>query len=213
MAVVELHQPPRGEARGQQGAPAAVGEHALDEVLPQPRVVEPALLLHRQVGPGGHQRGGVQPPPLAAGRPGMAVHPHPLHPAARRAALEDVAGDLLQLRGHAAPVVAEGGGGIHLRRVPAHRARRGGVPLQAQRGARHAQAHRNLGADRDELEPVAQRVGHEGVALVVAVPAHRLPQQATADAQADGAGGIHPAVGWAHGAHRFGVFRDCPASQ
>ena len=74
-------------------------------------------------------------------------------------------------------------------------------PHQADRLAGHAHAGLELGTDRNELEMLAEHVGHVAVVLVPGVEAHALAEEAARDADANflalaerrpgrGAGGI-----------------------
>ena len=56
---------------------------------------------------------------------------------------------------------------------------------QADRRSRHAEAELDLRAHGHPLDERAQRVDEEGVALVAAVVAHLVAQQAGRDAEAD----------------------------
>ena len=183
----EIADPP---AARQHGPQAPVREHPREEVRAQGGNLEPPLLLHRQAGDRVHERGGERPAPVArrrGPRPGINVEDRNAEqPAARRVLLEDVA-----VRVERAQL------GDPPRREPAHPRRMIGAAVhppearsvlaahQADRLARRAHAHLDLGTDRDVADERRQRIGDEGVAPVAAVVAHAVPQQAPRHADAD----------------------------
>jgi len=91
---MENHQPSPGEPFGHEVLPAPVTEDALDEVLAQGQIVQPAFLLHGEQRKSVHQHPGEDAHPVLVRDPRGSVHPHPLHPATGRVALEDVAGEV-----------------------------------------------------------------------------------------------------------------------
>jgi hypothetical protein len=191
---METHQVTHAPSRVEQRAQPRVREDALDEVLAQPRVREAALLLYREVGPGGQQRFGEDPPALAlAHAPAAAVDLHPLEPAAWRVALEDEAiqvlgGQRLRLScrpaGHLVGPVAAGTRDDEAHqdavdeRAPLRRV------LQPHCLARHRQARLDLRTGRHPGNLRAEDVHQVGVALVPAVPPHLVAQQAAGDSNA-----------------------------
>src|SRR5215468_704264 len=74
-----------------QGAQAAIGEHARDEVVAEPRIGQSPFLLHGEERIGVHEmlREPPAPPPRRPAR--LRVDHHALHAAGWRRALEDVA--------------------------------------------------------------------------------------------------------------------------
>jgi len=182
---VEGGQPPARHAGGDGALPARVGEHALDEAGAQGAVAETPLLLDRQERQPLHERAREEAGAAPAG-PAAAVHAHALHAAAGRVLLEDVA-DEIQAR---EPRGARLGEARHRAgQVPAavrgHQARSRRIALEADRLARDAEAELHLGADGHPLDEAPERLGEEWVVLVLAVPAHRLAEEAGADAEAE----------------------------
>jgi len=80
---------------GDRRLPAVVREQPLDEALPERRILEPPLLLHRQERQPREEDGGEGADPVAPGRPAApGVDADALHPAGRRVLLRDVAVEL-----------------------------------------------------------------------------------------------------------------------
>ena len=187
---VEVHQGPAAGRHGGQVAEMFAHEHAFDEIFPQPAVVEPTILLHRQQGkvpgegPGEHAGADI------AGHALLRVDLDPVEAAARRILFEDEA---------AQPLLFElfdpgCGPGLHLLGVvdPAAAGHQPGRLLaahQAQGLAGNGQAAFHLRADRHELHVLAENITNEVVQLMAAVVAHVLPQQA----------GAHPDFQFFHG--------------
>jgi len=151
--------------------------------------VQAALLLHREEWKPIHQRPGVDADPRLVRHPALPVHPHALHPATRRVALEDVSTEihgreLLQSRLrpslHSVGLVAAG--------LAEHETGRRGVPDQSQGLARCAQAHFDLRADRHPFEELPQGIREITIPLVAAVEADLVAQEAAADPDPDGPG-------------------------
>ncbi|MND94111.1 hypothetical protein D3C80_863170 [compost metagenome] len=61
VAGMKSDQGATADAIGEQLLPVGVGVHAADEVLPQYRIAQPAVFLHRQVRMLFAERGGEQP--------------------------------------------------------------------------------------------------------------------------------------------------------
>jgi hypothetical protein len=98
--LVPLVEP--GEGRPAPAGPrrppeAVVGENPGDEALPEPRIVQPPLLLDRQLREKPEERLGEDPLPVS-GRHGVVPLPRieldPFHAAARRVLLEHIAGEI-----------------------------------------------------------------------------------------------------------------------
>jgi len=170
----------------EQIAQAAVGEHALDEVLAQRRIVQPPLFLDRQPGHGFEQRLGEESAAVAHGRSAGAVHPYALHPTARRVLLQHVAAEILLLELlDAAPDVGSHRPGVVAAGLVLEHAEVFSVPHQPHGRPRHAHSHLELRADGQPLDE-APELGHqEVITLVASVPAHGLAEQAGRDADAD----------------------------
>jgi len=183
---VEGGQPPARHAGGDGALPARVGEYALDEARAQGGVVETPLVLDGQQRQPLHERAREEAGATAQGPAALAVHPDPLHAAAGRVLLEDVADEIQarELRG-ARPGEARHRAGQVPAAVRAHQPRGRGVPLEADRFARDAEADLHLRADGHPLDEAPERRGEERVALVAAVVAHRLAEKAGADAEAE----------------------------
>ena len=181
---------PGGKARaavaGKGRAPAVEGEDALDEVFPQPVVVQAALFLNGEQGEGVHE-GPCEKAGAARGRRALfAVDFHPGHAARRGFGLENEAAEIFASE-FTHP--AQGPGAHALREVHArfyrHQARGLGIADKAHGLARHAQAALHLRAHGDELEEFPQCFHDVCVAFVPAVVAHVLPEQAGAHPHTD----------------------------
>jgi len=182
---VEGGQPPARHAGGDGALPVRVGEHALDEARAECAVAETPLLLDGQEGQPLHERAREEAGAAPAG-PAAAVHAHALHAAAGRVLLEDVA-DEIQARelGGARPGEARHRAGQVPAAVRGHQARSRRIALEADRLARDAETELHLGADGHPLDEAAERLGEERVALVAAVVAHLVAEEAGADAEAE----------------------------
>lgn len=203
-------------APGAQSAQAMQREDALQPVVAHDGVGELPLLHDRQLGPRRSQRLREHPPP-AARRPAAAraPHRHALEAAARRARLQHVSAQP-EARERAHAPLREG---AHARR-PVDAARHGDEPGcaaalrdQPDRLARHPHPELELWADRHPLDEATQALDQKGVALVAAVPAHRVAQQAARDPDPDrrplpGA----RAQGGLHGARRLAAGRRAPCA-
>ena len=185
---VERHERAEIPLAAKQIAKPPVREHPLDEVVPQPGIREAAFLFHRQVGKPCDQPGGEKPSSrLGRNLVGLRlVDLDPLEAAARRVLLEHVAAQVLGLElGDPAfrvlvELVGQIGRGLDGQQpdavFDAH---------QAHRFPRRAHAGLHLGADGHPFDQRAERVGEKRVALVAAVIAHGLAEQAGRDADAD----------------------------
>jgi len=182
---VEGGEPGARHAGGERGLPARVGEHARQEARAQGGVAETPLLLDGQERQARHERAREEAGAAPAG-PAAAVHAHALHAAAGRVRLEDVADEIQarELRG-ARPGEARHRAGQVPAAVRGHQARGRRIPLEADRFARDAEAELHLGADGHPLDEAPERVGEERVALVPAVVAHLMAEEAGADAEAE----------------------------
>ena len=185
MCRVEGGQSRARHAGGERALPARMGEHALDEARAQGGVAETPLLLDRQERQPLHERAREETRAAPTG-PAATMHPHALHAAAGRVLLENVADEIQarELRGARAGEARHRAG-----QVPAalrgHQPRGRGIALEADRLARHAEAELHLGADGHPLDEAPERLGEERVALVAAVVAHGLAEEAGADAEAE----------------------------
>ena len=140
-----------------------------------------------------------RPRPVRSRHAARAVHLDPLHPAARRILLQHVAAQVLvgELLDAAARPAR------HRRRCDRSRVRvvimrtASVVAHEPQRLARRAHADLDLRAHPDPLHERSERIGEEAIALVAAVEAHLVAEQACGDADADrrlGAIGSPPAA-------------------
>jgi hypothetical protein len=93
-AVWEGDQFPHRETPGKKMPQAMVREDPLDEVVAQPRIGKPPLLLHREVGEAREERPREQADPILARHAGFRVGLDPLHTARWRVLLEDVAAQI-----------------------------------------------------------------------------------------------------------------------
>ena len=201
---VEGHQRPAGVPRGQQRLPAGVAEDPLDEALAQERVVEPPLLLDRQERQPRREHPGEGPGPVAPGRPApRPVDPDPLQAAGGRVLLDHEAGEVegreLPPPGPRPRPSIASVQSVWLRSATRRgRCGPGGAQParhhQADRLARHRHADLHLRADRHPLHVRAEEVDAEGIALVAAVVADVLAEEAGGDAEAraGGGGGMAP---------------------
>ena len=197
---VKPHQLSDGPPRREQRAQPAVGEDALDEVLAQPGIAEPAFLFDRQRRHARPQRRGIEPGAGALRHRARRMHLHPLHPAARRVSLQHVPGEVergqrrdarASVGGHAIRPVgaAPRSDHPHRHRLPGRR-RAIGIAHQVHGLARRSHPDLDLRAHRHPLHIPAERLGEEAVALVAAVEADLLAEQAGRDADADGSARI-----------------------
>jgi len=162
------------------------GKDPLQEILPEHRVGQAPLLLHRQQGEPCRNRCGKEPL-SASDRHPLVIDLDPEQTRTRRSLLEDEAAQLFvrQLL-HFPPAER-----FHLLRQiePAaerHQTGRCGFPFQVHRLARDRQPALHFRADRDEPEEPSQGVGEVAVVLVAAVVADLFPQEAAADAHGNG---------------------------
>ena len=164
-------------------APFPVSVHALDEVPAQRRIVEAALGLDGQERNGVRQRLGEQPASRVPVAAGLGVNGDPLRSATRRPLLEDESAhlQLLDLDRPPAPVAPHGPGPVPAGTLSDH-AGRPGLSHQVHGFPRRPHSHLHLRTDGDDLEQPRQCIGDGRVALVAAVPADRVAQEATADA-------------------------------
>lgn len=161
-------------------------EDPFDEVLPEERIVQAAVLLDGEQRKTFHKRPGEDPHPLLHGHAGVSVNLHRGHPGTGRSALEDESAQILggeRLQTFVRP-------GEHPVRVVdagPDRDQTGvlRIPEEAHRLAGDGEAVFHLRADGDPLEPAAEGVGDVAVVLMAAVVADILPQQAGADADPD----------------------------
>ena len=188
---------PGGKARaavaGKGRAPAVEGEDALDEVFPQSVVVQAALFLNGEQGEGVHE-GPCEKAGAARDRRALfAVDFHPGHAARRGFCLENEAAEIFASE-FAHP--AQGPGAHALREVHArfyrHQARGLGIADEAHGLAGNAQAAFHFRAHGHELEELPERFHDVRVALVPAVVAHVLPEQAGAHPHTDRFSHNHP---------------------
>ena len=183
---VEGGEPGARHAGGERGLPARVGEHARDEARAQGGVAQASLLLDGEERQARHDRAREEARAAPPRPPAVAVHPHALQAAAGRVLLEDVADEIQarEFRG-ARPGEARHRAGQIPAAVRGHQPRGRGIPLEADRFARDAEADLHLRADGHPLDEAPERRGEERVALVAAVVAHRLAEKAGADAEAE----------------------------
>ena len=181
---VELDEPAEAAVGLHERAPPVAGEHALDEVLADPRVVEAPLVLHGDEGEALREGAREDADPAAGGVPLLVVDLHAAEARAGRARLEHEAAEVLrvQLR-RALP-----GPGFHARgevdaAADREQARGGGVADEAHGLAGYAQAALHLGAHRHPADEAAQHVTEVAVELVPPVVAHVVAEEAGADAQ------------------------------
>ena len=78
---VESYDGPYRPACGEEDPEPPIRKDALDEVLAQCRIVQPALFLNRKERKAGNQGAGKQPAARPHGHPGGAVHLDALEPA------------------------------------------------------------------------------------------------------------------------------------
>jgi hypothetical protein len=202
LAGVEADQVSHRPAPLEHRPEAPVSEQALEEVLAQARVVEPAVLLGGEVGEPLQQGGGEQAPPGLAAHAGLLrVDLDPLHAARGGVALEDVAPQVQGLErlhallgepGHAGGVVRARLGGDQADRVVL-------AVHEADRLARDPHADLDLRAHGDELDELGHGAGEEAVVLVLAVVADLVAEEAGGDAHADRLVEGRVAVGVGHG--------------
>src|SRR4029077_367831 len=194
--LVEAHQGGARPPLPLRRAPAVMDEDPGDEVLAQTRIVQPPLLLDREIGQARRQRRGEEAAPLLRGGAGSGIDLDPLQAAARRILLEHIAVELhpgQRLGPPPGPFAHRSG--IILSRARHDEAHLAAPPLQPDRRPRGAHPQLHLGTDRHPVDVASEDVGEEGVPLVAAVVAHLLAQQAGGDADAD-SGGLagHPLV-------------------
>ena len=183
---VEGGQPPARHAGGDGALPARVGEYALDEARAQGGVVETPLVLDGEQRQPLHERAREEAGATAQGPAALAVHPDPLHAAAGRVLLEDVADEVQarELLG-ARPDEARHRAGEVSAALRGHEPRGRGIALEADWLTRNAETQLYLRADGHPLDEAPERLCEERVALVAAVVAHRLAEEAGADAEAE----------------------------
>ena len=160
-----------------------IGEDSLDEVLTQPWIRQPAFFLDRQAWKPLEERGRKQSTALPLGHPCGAEDFDPLHSAAGRVLLEDVAAEILARQLLEAPVRP----GVHVVGVIDARARRDHPETargshEPERFAGRTKSQLDLGADGNPVDEGTKNVGQEAVALVPAVKAHLLTKEAGRDA-------------------------------
>ena len=190
MPGMELDEARRRAPVRHRAPPPVEGEDPFDEALAERRVVQPALLLAGEEGPGIHHRAREEPAAHARGASGRLMDLDPLHPAARRGAFEDEPPKLLHLRDRAARRRLERFGHVDGVVADPHRAWRGGVAREADGRARDAEPGQGLGAEGDVLEPAPEHPRHVAVELVPTVVADLLAEQAAADADGDAGGRV-----------------------
>lgn len=178
MRRVESHDIADRPARGKEGREPTIGEDALDEVLAQPGVVEPALLFDREQGKARHQRLGEQ---SASG---------PSRHAARRIYLDsfETAGGGILLQ-HETKQLVIGEFRDPAASVTMHHVRlivEGPGGQQASLVAHLHESHRlawrvhprlDFRAHGNPVDELAERFHEKGISLVAAVEAHTLPEQ------------------------------------
>ena len=166
--------------------PPPVNEDPFDEVPPEERIVQAAVLLDGKQRKTFHERPGEDPHPLLHGHAGVSVNLHRGHSGTGRSALEDesaqiLGGERLQTfvrpGEHPVRVVDAGPDGDQTGVLR--------IPEEAHRLAGYGEAVFHLRADGDPLEPAAKGVGDVTVVLMAAVVTDILPQQAGADTDPD----------------------------
>jgi oligopeptide/dipeptide ABC transporter ATP-binding protein len=166
--------------------PAPHGEHALDEVVPQGRIVEPFFLFDRKKREALHDEAGEEPGPPPAGGALCVEDLDPPNPAARRAALEDEAGQVFGREpGDPAPRPPEHRPGEVDPVLPCHEPRRIPRAGEPERLPGHGHPAFDLRAYRDELDVRPEGVPEERVEFVAPVVADALAEEAGADPDPD----------------------------
>ena len=150
-------RPPRRKQRAQ----PPIGEHALDEILPQPRIAQPALFFDGQRRHPRAQGGGVKARPCPLGHAARRVHLDPFHAAAGRVSFQDVTREVEPSQeSRREPASRWSCGRSSPRRSsarssgPAHRSPARGVAIQIRgRGARSPAACPSRPPPRDKRAP------------------------------------------------------------
>jgi len=183
---VEPLEIPELRPAGQEKLPAAVNEDPLDEILPERRILEAAILLHREEGKTGHEGGGEDPDTALDRHAAGNVNLDGGHAGTGGLALEDEATKRLLLQFlqlfrrpglHSRRVIDAGADGNQAgRRRIAHEAH--GLP-----GDRQAIFHFRTDGDIGKI--TSQGFGEVPVPLVAAVITDIPAKQTGADADLD----------------------------
>jgi hypothetical protein len=180
-----------------EGPPPGHCEDALDEILAERRVTEAAFLLDRQHGKACGQHPCVGAGAVAADHASRIVDAHAEEPARGRPAFEHVAVQVqrFELPCSRSRVTLHARGQVFAGRLDDQpRGRR--VTDEPDRVARDAEPDLDLGAHRHPLDERAERVDQEAIALVAAVVANLLAEEAGGDAEPDLLG-----LAFAHSVH------------
>lgn len=166
--------------------PPPVNEDPLDEVLPEERIVQAAVLLDGEQRKTFHESPGEDPHPLLHGHAGVSVNLHRGHPGAGGSALEDEAAQILGGE-RLQPFFRPGEHPVRVVDAGPDRNQTGvlRIPDEAHRLAGDGETVLHLRADGDPFKPAAKGVGDVTVVLMAAVVTDILPQQAGADADPD----------------------------
>ena len=149
-----------------------------------------------------HDRPRKQAHAHAGGLARCAVHPDPLHAAARRAALEDVPAKRVHSRHRVTGDLEQRVGDVDRGVGDPYRPGRIGIAGETDGRARNAESRQRLGTPGDILEIASERARDKGVALVSPVMANGIAEQAAAHADRYAPGHIGTAGGRVAGAHR-----------
>jgi len=169
---MEGHEPGVTPSPTKEMAEPAIGEDTFDEVLPEMRIVEPPLLLHRHVWKGAGQNRREEPHALSPRHPLLTVDLDTRHPAARRILLQHVATEiepsqcahaLPSMTFHALGMIVPGSDLSHPHAVA--------LTDEPQGRSRGPHARLDLGADRHPLDEFSQSIRQEAVAFVASVEA------------------------------------------
>ena len=158
--------------------PAVMGEHPLDEVLAETRIVQATVLLDGEEGEPVGEHAREHAPADALGGTALAVDPHAEEPARRRALLEDVAveplrGELVESLVAPRPHLV----GVIDRAVAAHEPRVLDVTDQPDRRPGDGHPDLDLRAHGDPCHPAAEGLDQEPVPAVAPRGTHVLAEQ------------------------------------
>src|SRR5574337_553352 len=155
-----------------------VRTYALDPVVSQSRVVEPSLLLNRQVWKSLDKRCREQATTRSCSVPAVTMYLHTLQPTTRRVLLEDIPAEALtgklihspsRVRPHRVGMIRLGPNADQMNAA---------VSLdKMNRLARRAHTDLNLGAHGNPFDTLAERIGQEPVSLMSAVVTDLVTQQ------------------------------------
>jgi len=165
---------------------APVSKDAFDEVLPQDRVVEPAILLDWYQWEVFHEDPREYSHPDFSGHPLVVIYLNALHSARWRVAFKNETADVVILEFvHTLP-----GPGLHPvcvidTRVARHKAWLPGVTHESESFSRNAKTAFHLGAHRQIMNILAQGISQKAVQRMSAVVAYIFTQKAGAYAERD----------------------------